>query len=224
MSTTYFGWTQSSVMDEVEKQLERRLSIKYNWKRIPHSIIERLEKKIGKLLFPITMPHFKEESVMEEIDLGVDEQGRNVSIGLRQYTKLLIQREVKLHTLIVLGSRAKGRSKPESDVDVIVIASNLPGKSSVDFLTIPQKFLNIRRRLLLSDAPLFLGVQPSNCGSKDEFMMWLRNFRLSALDAVYYGKVIYDDGFWKEVTNEFDKIEHKLGLSKTGLKKMLIPL
>jgi hypothetical protein len=118
----------------------------------------------------------------------------------------------------------KGRGKPRSDIDVTVIASNLPGRSSPEFPNIPQKILNIRRWLLLNDAPIFMGIQPSLCCSKKEFLQWLSEFRLIVLDAICYGKIIYDDGFWKEVLAEFGEIEDKYGINRMEIKKLLISL
>ncbi|MCJ7635395.1 hypothetical protein MUP77_23775 [Candidatus Bathyarchaeota archaeon] len=217
------GWTQSSIMEEIQEQIKHRLSIKYNWKRTPHSMLERLEKRVGKIFFKTTIP-LEPPYSDEKLGLGSDDLGRDVASGLREYTRLLLNRGVQLNTLVVLGSRAKGRSRPESDIDVTIIAGNLPGRSSSEFSNIPQKILNLRRRLVLSDAPIFIGVQPSSCGSKEEFVKWLDDFRLSALDAVYYGKVIYDDGFWKQVLTKFKEIEDKYQLHETNVKELLLPL
>jgi hypothetical protein len=187
-------------------------------------MMEKLEKRVNRMLYPArAMPSAKRDLNIH-FDLGTDELGRDVASGLGEYVLLLLRRNVQLRTLIVLGSRAKGRSKPESDIDVIVIASNLPGRSSAELSNIPQKILNIRRRFLLSDAPIFMGIQPSGCGSEEEFLTWLRDFKLSALDAVYYGKVIYDGGFWEQVLVEFRKIESKYRLNETNLKELLVPL
>jgi len=213
--------SQSDIMDEIREQVRQRLSIKYNWKRNPHSLIEQLEKRFGKMFFP--KPPIR-RNLINQVGLGTDDIGRNVTSGVREYVNLLLKRNVNLHTLIVLGSRVKGRGKPGSDVDVTVIASNLPGKSSPEFLNIPQKILNIKRCLLLNDAPIFMGIQPSACCSKEEFLSWLRDFKLLALDAVCYGRVVYDDGFWQQVLATFREIENKYQLNETNLKELLIAL
>jgi hypothetical protein len=67
-------------------------------------------------------------------------------------------------------------------------------------------------------------VQQSSCCSKTEFIQWLKEFRVIALDAVYYGKVIYDDGFWKEVRRTFEKINKEYHLSRTELPALLYSL
>jgi predicted nucleotidyltransferase len=160
----------------------------------------------------------------DDLSLGIDEYGRDVVSCLREYASLLISRGVKLHTLIVLGSRAKGRGKPESDVDVLVIASNLPGRKTSEFTSLSQKIMNIRQRLLLTDFPLSIGVEPSSSCSKEDFLRWLKEFKVAALDGVYYGKIIYDDGFWNEVQRIFKELEKKYRLQETRLKEMLLVL
>lgn len=216
------GQTKSSIMDEIREQVRHRLCVKYSWKRTPHSSIEKLQKRFGKMLFP--KPHVKRYLNHQDVDLGIDDFGREVTSGVLEYVHLLLNRDVQLHTLIVLGSRAKGRAKPGSDIDVTVIASNLPGKSSPEFANIPKKILNIQRWLVLNDAPIFMGIQPSLCCSREEFLQWLGEFRLVTLDAIFYGKVMYDNGFWRYVLTKFREIEGKYGLSEKDLKTLLIAL
>lgn len=214
--------TRSSIMADIRQQVRDRLSIKYNWKRIPHGSIEKLQNRIGRAVFPQSA--IRRYSGNQEVDLGTDETGRDVASGLKEYEHLLLSRNVQLHTLIVLGSRVKGRGKAGSDIDVTVIASNLPGRSSPEFSNIPRKILNIRRWLLLNDAPILMGIQPSLCCSKEEFLRWLSEFRLIVLDAICYGKILYDDGFWKEVLAEFREIEDKYGLNMMEIKTLLVSL
>jgi len=217
-------WTQASIMKNIREQVRHRMAQKYNWKRIPHSILEKLQRKLCQIIFLRSRVHFARNSTNQRIDLGIDDLGRDVASGLKEYANLLLSRGVKLHTLLVLGSRVKGHAKSESDVDVMIIASKLPGKSAAELTNIPQKILNIRRWLLLADAPLFMGIQPSGCCSKEEFLRWLREFKISALDAIYYGKVVYDDGFWKYGLNVFKEIKEQCGLKETEIKRVLLVL
>jgi hypothetical protein len=80
--------TQSSIMKEIREQVEHRLSLKYNWKRIPHSAIEKLQKRLGIMLFPT--PRIRRYSGDQEVDLGTDETGRDVASGLKEYQKCSI--------------------------------------------------------------------------------------------------------------------------------------
>ncbi len=152
--------TATSIMSEIREQVKHRLSQKYSWKRVPYTSIGKLPNRIGKAL---TKKHPTKPRLIDQANFGFDQRGRDVASGLKEYVKILLKRNVKLHTVIVLGSRAKGRAKPESDIDVTVIASNLPGKSSPEFPSIPHKILNFRRSLMLNDAPLCMGIQPSLC-------------------------------------------------------------
>jgi predicted nucleotidyltransferase len=218
-------WTQSLILKSVQKEVERRISLKYNWKRTASSALTRLEKLIFHFIFK-PKRFFREVHVSQfnEYDLGTDELGRNITYCLKQYVTLLMKRGLKIHTLIVLGSRAKGRGKPDSDVDVMIIASNLPGVKIPEFTNFPQKIMNLKQRLLLLDFPLCIGVQPSACCSREEFLMWLKGFRVVALDAIYYGKVIYDDGFWEKALQLFKKLEKEYRLNETNIKDMLLML
>ena len=217
-------WTQASIMENIQEQVTRRMPKKYNWKRVPSSVLNKLQMKLCRIIFLSSRARVATNSAEQRIDLGIDCLGRDVALGLKEYVNLLLGRGIKLHTLLVLGSRVKGRAKPESDVDVMIIASKLPGKSLPEITNLPQKILNMRRWLLFRDAPLFMGIQPSGCCSKEEFLQWLKNFKILALDAICYGKVIYDDGFWKHALSTFKKVKEKYGLNETELKRILLIL
>lgn len=207
-------------------QVQQRIIQKYGWKRpILFSVIQ-LEKRILKGV-SVGCSRTSDLEIVDKTGsgcLGVDESGRSICVLVRKYATLLVERGVRLHTLIVLGSRAKNRSRPESDVDVMIIASELPGRSSPEFPNIPKRILNIRRSLLLSDMPLSAGIQPSACCSRQEFLGWLREFNVSALDALCYGKVLYDDGFWKSAIITFRELEMKYEINDNNLKGLLLPL
>jgi len=210
-----------SIMDHVQKQVRKRVSQKYNWKRIVSSLLNRLEKRLLQFISGDRSFMLNSAVHSKNLDLGVDEFGRDVALYLKEYVNLLLSRGLNLHTVIVLGSRAKGRWVPESDIDVMVIASNLPGIKTPNFTNVIQKILNLRQKFLLLDYPLCLGVQPSACCSKEDFLRWLLEFNVTALDAVYYGKVVYDDGFWEDVKKIFNEMNNKYRLDETLVKKML---
>jgi hypothetical protein len=139
----------------------------------------------------------------ESHPLGVDEFGRDVKLGLQHYLKLLNTRDVEVRSLVVHGSRTKGAWSPKSDIDVLVITNDTP----------PSK-------KLLSDNPLYLGVEAVSCSAKD-FMHWIRECRLVVLDAMYFGQVIFDDGFWVEARMAFLQIEKEYNISRDDLLKKL---
>lgn len=216
---------QTQIVNKVRKEARLRLSQKYTIKRTISGVLTNAIKRIEK--FFVVVSGLKRVGVSSNetaLDLGKDGYGRDVASCLQYYVTLLRRRNVKVHTIIVLGSRAKGRARPKSDVDVTIIASELPGKSIAEFTNFAQKIMNIKRYVLLSDFPLFIGVQLSSCCSKLEFMQWLTEFRVIALDAIYYGKIIYDDGFWKRVEQTFAEMDDKYNLSDTEIPKLVFPL
>lgn len=203
-------WTQATILDEVDKQLrkkidEKKCKRKVNLKRL----FMRFYKLCGYRLFRESALHNGNiEKNIQTFDLGVDELGRDVLEGMLSYVGLLKRRGLNVHTVLVLGSRAKGRWKPESDVDALVVASNLPK-------------VNYERWFVLSDRPIYLDINSFGC-TKREFMCLLRQFHLLVLDAIYYGKVVYDDGFWIEEKKKFKEIEKKYELQKTQLKQKIL--
>jgi predicted nucleotidyltransferase len=216
---------QAQILKKVRKEVGLRLSQKYNAKRTVSELLNNAIRKLGKpFLFFSGLKGVGLSAKVPGLDLGKDENGRDVACCLQYYVALLRKRKVKIHTLIVLGSRAKGRARSKSDVDVTLIASDLPGKSIPEFTNFPQKIMNIRRQMLLSDFPLLIGVQQSSCCSEAEFMQWLEEFRVIALDAIYYGKIIYDDGFWKRVKLIFAEMDNKYSLSDTEIPELLFSL
>lgn len=185
--------------------------MKRSWRKKCKTAVKRLYRRVCYFLFGIHAENIRKGSPTSA--LGTDEFGRDVESGLLKYVNLLKKRGILVHTVLVLGSRAKGHWKPESDVDVTVIATNLPCE---------RNLLRLRRWFVLSDRPIYMGIEPSGCCTKEEFLLKLKNFDLQALDAMYYGKIIYDDGFWSEAKRIFEKIEEKYNLQETNLNKMLL--
>jgi hypothetical protein len=205
--------SQTAILEKIEKQLQERIQMKYGWRKKVKSTLLKMHKTFCHQIF--ARSNWNTRAKIKNLDLGVDQFGRSVVEGMLAYVELLRRRGFQVHTVVVLGSRAKGRWKPDSDVDVTAIISNVLKE---------EGFLGIKRWLLLSDRPIFMGIETSGCCSKKEFLCLLENFNLMALDAMYYGKVIYDDGFWIEVKERFQKMEKKYELQKIPLKKMLFAI
>jgi len=210
---------QEEVLLRVEKQIERKMAMKKGYRKKFKVILERVLRKVLFKIFSYS--NIEIERYHGNSSFGCDELGRDVEDGVRQYVELLKGRKLQFHTVIVLGSRAKGVWAPQSDVDVTIIASNLP-KEGRNFLT--KRLFDLRRRIILSDRPLYLGIEPSHCCSKAEFLELLEKFDIQALDAVLYGRVVYDDGFWRTVKMKYREMEKKYGLKQIPLKKMLLPV
>jgi hypothetical protein len=212
---------QSSIRSRIEKEISGRLREKRSSRKKLKSVLEpfyrRVRWAIINSVFPvrISVKRFQGRSIF-----GCDQFGRDVEDGLFQYVKLLKRRHLEIHTVIILGSRAKGSWKPESDIDVTVVADNLPEEGT----NIMNRRVFDSRRHVLRDTPLCLGIEPTGCCSKKEFLERLKRFDLVALDAIFYGKIIYDDGFWAEVIEAFKELEQVYELSKINLKLLLRPI
>lgn len=202
--------SQTAILERIEKQLRNRIPMKYGWKKKVKSVFWRVHTTICYEIYG--RPNWNAGTKTQNPDLGVDQFGRDVAEGMLRYIKLLKKRGFQVHTVVVLGSRVKGRWKPESDVDVTVILNTVPKENGL---------LGLKRWLLLSDRHVCMGIEPSGCYTKREFLHLLGNFNLMALDAVYYGRVVYDDGFWVEVKRRFKEMKRKYKLQKIPLKEML---
>lgn len=203
-------WSKTDILARIEKQLQNRIPMKYGWRKKVKSTFWKAYTAVCYEVYG--RPNWNRGTKKQNPDLGVDQFGRDVAEGMRTYVKLLKKRGFQIHTVAVLGSRVKGRWKPESDVDVTIIVSNVPKEKG---------FLGLKRWLLLSDRHICMGIEPSGCCSRREFFHLLENFDLMAVDALYYGKVIYDDGFWVEVKRRFREMESKYELQKLSIKEML---
>jgi predicted nucleotidyltransferase len=157
---------------------------------------------------------YPENRLFVQFDLGVDQFGRKVNKFIVHYVELLKRRGLNVSTVVALGSRAKGRGKPDSDVDLLVISTDLEKKGLLS---------SVKRHFLLSDMPICIGIEPSGC-TKSEFLRRLANFDITALDAMYYGKIVYDDGFWSEVEKAFAKMKKECDFDQLHLMEGLLPI
>jgi hypothetical protein len=208
---------QGEALLRIETEIERKIAMKKGYRKKFKKILEKIFRKVLYKIFSSSNIRIKRYNGSSS--LGCDELGRDIEDGLRLYIKLLKSRKLQIHTVILLGSRAKGSWTPQSDVDVTIIASNLP-KERRNPLT--KRLFDLRRGLILSDRPVYLGIEPSGCCSKAEFLERLEIFDIQVLDAIFYGRVIYDDGFWQTLKKKYKEIEKKYGLEQIPLKDMLV--
>jgi len=131
---------------------------------------------------------------VKTLNLGVDEFGDDVLKIVIDYIKALKKRGLKIRSIVVFGSRARGDYRPWSDVDVLVIAENLPKAKRWEVLWIGE-------------------VEPRGYTPK-EFFEALWKLDMTALDACHEGKVIFDDGFWKKALEEFKRVKKKYMLRR----------
>lgn len=211
--------SNEEIIARIERQVARKMAMKRGYRRKFKQIIER---QLRKVLYQVFSPKNAVAPCLQGSSMfGCDEFGRDVEQGLLQYVAILKSRGIEVHTVIVQGSRAKSSWKPESDVDVTIVANNLPkeGRSFFSF-----RLRDLRRRILLSDRPLFLGIEPSGCCSREEYLKRLERFDLQVLDAILYGRVVFDDGFWSQVKSKYEGLVKKNKLETAPLRELISPV
>lgn len=208
--------SKEEIVAKVERQVAKKMAMKRGYRKKSKQILER---QLRRILYRVFSPKNAVALCPQGSSVfGYDEFGRNVEQGLQQYVALLKSRGIGVHTVIVQGSRAKSSWKPESDVDVTIVADNLPREGS-DFLSF--RLRDLRRRILLSDRPLFLGIEPSGCCSREEYLKRLERFDLQVLDAILYGRVVFDDGFWSQVKSKYEELVKKNRLETAPLRELI---
>jgi hypothetical protein len=196
----------------IRTQLRRRLQARARWKKMKKGPIALLRQAVRRRMY-VPAAQSAIADVMSEHDAGSEPFGRDVKARFHLYLELLKRRRLRVHTVILLGSRSKGRWKPDSDFDILVIASGLPAGILGDWL----------RQYILSDIPLFLGVEPYGSTEK-EFLEMLVNLDLIALDAICWGQVLFDDGFWSVARQTYERVRASYGLDTGKLSSMLLPI
>jgi predicted nucleotidyltransferase len=204
------------ILNKVESDVAKKLAEKESWRKKVKDDLGILRRKLLRLIFADTA--LKVKQFDQGSPFGYDKLGRDVNDGLQKYVRFLFDRNLRVNSLVVMGSRVKGSWTASSDIDVLIVADGLPPEGTN---LITRRLFRLRRSLLLSDRPLFLGIEPSGCCSRSEFLTRLRCFDLQTLDAVLYGQVVYDDGFWHVVTEQYRKMEFEYSLNRSFLKELL---
>lgn len=131
---------------------------------------------------------------------GVSEFGVDVGEAIDRYVGML-RRTVNLRSLVIMGSRARGDWKPWSDTDIVVIAEGLP--------TSRRKLLGV----LYPREIVGIGLEVRTYTPK-EFLNSLVALDLTALDAMTDGRIVYDDGFWREAREAFEMVKRSYRLKR----------
>jgi len=209
--------SKAAMFHEIDEQVKSKLAMKRGVKKRIKVILEKLARRICYRILNASRVHLKHYNGSSA--LGADEFGRDIADGVSKYLELLRRRGLRINTFIVLGSRAKGSWKPTSDVDVTIIGNNLPEEEENSAI---KKILGIQNPWLQAPRSLCLGIEPSGCCSKQEFLRRVEKFDIQALDALCYGVVFYDDGFWQEARQKLHRMEIDYGFENAELKKKLL--
>ena len=139
--------------------------------------------------------------------LGVGEFGEDISGILGRVLKALTQAPlVKLRSMVVFGSRARGDWKPWSDTDVVLIVEvKKPLKwGTLWELGLPEDVIVDAHRAYI-EPRIF---------TPEGFRRALSLGSLTALDALEEGVVLYDDGYWREMKELFSKMKRSGQIEK----------
>src|SRR4029450_4724150 len=129
---------------------------------------------------------------------------------LARLKKLYRQRLV---SVVVFGSVGRGAPRPDSDIDILIVARPLPqGRMARvrEFAAIDEAMSGKMSRLARegifpSLAPIFKTPDEVGRGS------------LLFLDMIEDGRVLFDpSGFWNEYMKEFQRRLHRVGAGKVG--------
>jgi len=99
--------------------------------------------------------------------------------------------ELRVYVVILFGSRATGRSHPDSDYDLVVIADFKTGRFDR-----PKIILRIKPRVPID---IF-------CFTPEEFEKSFGDFDLTAIDAIGEGIVLYGEEFVKSYKEKYAKL------------------
>ena len=204
------------IISKIEKQVFEHLRMKNSVRKNIKNFLTKIRKLVLFNVYKNSMKEIKKYNYKS--NYGYDMFGRDVEDGLNKYIGQLNKVRLKIRTIIVLGSRVKNRWTSNSDVDLTFIADNLPNKGNN---IISKRIYYSQINKILSDK-FFIGIEPSLYYSSKEFIAKLNDFDIHTLDAILYGKVIYDDGFWISVEREYAQIVKKYRLDPNILKEKIL--
>lgn len=116
---------QEKIFLQINKKMNAKVAMKKGYRKKVKRLLEKIQRNISIAL--LSNPQVTIEKYHNS-RFGYDTLGRDVETGITKYVQLLKARGIQFHTILVLGSRVKGRWKPTSDIDLTIIASGLPKK------------------------------------------------------------------------------------------------
>lgn len=128
---------------------------------------------------------------------------------LKEFVNKIVEHLNGEATVILFGSYARGDYNRASDFDIVVISNRLeknPLKRTKELYALNKDFLPV-------DIIAY---------TREEFLRALENLSPTALDAVSYGKVLHDDGFYRIAKKKFEELKKK-GLKKGKYWMMISP-
>ncbi len=98
-------------------------------------------------------------------------------------------RSLRLRSLVLFGSWARGEQLRDSDIDVLIVAEGFRGKPFYE-----------REELVLQLYDGRLPIEPWCYTPKEIIEAVTRKPRIDVIDAAQRGLPVYDDGFWKLIS------------------------
>jgi len=130
----------------------------------------------------------------------MNENIRSACLGIKKFRKNVISK-LNPKCIILYGSLARGDYNERSDIDIIVISSNLPDSYYK------------RAKLLYSFIDTYDPIEPLGF-TPDEFLRMIKKRHCTALFAMDEGKALYGASFFSHLKEIFHETIKKYNLVK----------
>jgi predicted nucleotidyltransferase len=125
------------------------------------------------------------------IDVGKIWNGRPAIEYLANYIEQL-SRLTNVRAVVVIGSRARGNWKLSSDIDAIIIVDK-----AISYTELPP-----------------LGIVDPRIYTVEELIEAIKAAEYELIEAFEEGKIVYDDGIWKEMQKAYEEVKERLKIRK----------
>jgi predicted nucleotidyltransferase len=125
------------------------------------------------------------------IDIGKIWNGKLAIEYLANYIEQL-SKLTNVRAVVAIGSRARGDWKLSSDIDAIII---------------------VDKAVLYTELPP-LGIVDPRIYTVEELIEAIKAAEYELIEAFEEGKIIYDDGIWKETRKTYEEVKERLKIRK----------
>jgi predicted nucleotidyltransferase len=125
------------------------------------------------------------------IDIGKIWNGKLAIEYLANYIEQL-SKLTNVRAVVVIGSRAKGNWKLSSDIDAIIVVDK-----AISYTELPP-----------------LGTVDPRIYTVEELIEAIKAAEYELIEAFEEGKIIYDDGIWKEMQKAYEEVKERLKIRK----------
>jgi predicted nucleotidyltransferase len=125
------------------------------------------------------------------IDIGKIWNGKPAIEYLANYIEQL-SKLTNVRAVIVIGSRAKGNCKLSSDIDAIIVVDK-----AISYTELPS-----------------LGVVDPRIYTVEELFEAINSAEYELIVAFEEGKIVYDDGIWKEMQKTYEEVKERLKIRR----------